>query len=79
MTSGPATGRCQRALICRAALACLALMVLECSLAGAQTLTRDLMNPARGGFFQPQDSYLRRTSEEAHLPGTAAPQTEKQP
>lgn len=37
----------------------------------------DPLLPARSAAYA--DSYLRRTSEEAHLPGTAAPQPEKQP
>ena len=78
MIWGPATGRRQRALMCRAVLACLALAALSCSTATAQTLTRDLMSPVRGGFFQPQDSYLRRTSDAGDDDGaspssTAAP------
>jgi hypothetical protein len=60
--SGPATGRRQRAWFIRAVLACLPFAAFGFSAAGAQTMTDDLMNPVRGGFFQPQDSYLRRTS-----------------
>ncbi|OOG58303.1 catalase [Rhodanobacter sp. B05] len=37
----------------------------------------DPLLPARSAAYA--DSYLRRTSEEAHLPGTVAPQPEKQP
>ena len=37
----------------------------------------DPLLPARSAAYA--DSYLRRTSEEAHLPGTAAAQPEKQP
>jgi catalase len=37
----------------------------------------DPLLPARSAAYA--DSYLRRTSEEAHLPGTAAAHTEKQP
>jgi catalase len=37
----------------------------------------DPLLPARSAAYA--SSYLRRTSEEAHLPGTAAPQPEKQP
>jgi catalase len=37
----------------------------------------DPLLPARSAAYA--DSYLRRTSEEAHLPGTAAPRPEKQP
>ncbi len=73
MILGPATGRRQRALICRAVLACLGLMIPMLSSAEAQTLTRDLMNPARGAFFQPQDSYLRRTSDTGSDNDNSAP------
>ena len=78
MTWGPGTGRRQRALTCRAVLTCLVFAGLSCSTATAQTLTRDLMNPVRGGFFQSQDSYLRRTSDAGDDDGaspssTAAP------
>jgi catalase len=37
----------------------------------------DPLLPARSAAYA--DSYLRRTSEEAHLPGTAVPRPEKQP
>ena len=75
MTSGPATGRRQRASIVRAALACLVLKALTSADAAAQTLTRDLLSPVRDGFFQPQESYLRRTGDDAAppLPPSPAP------
>ncbi|WP_438277146.1 outer membrane beta-barrel protein [Nitrobacter sp.] len=78
MTLGPATGRRQRASLWRAVLACLVLIGPGCLTAEAQTLTRDLMNPVRGGFFQPQDSDLRRISDAgaddaAPASSTAAP------
>jgi len=41
------------------------------------TASDDPLLPARSAAYA--DSYLRRTSEEAHLPGTAAPPPEKQP
>jgi len=40
-------------------------------------ISDDPLLPARSAAYA--DSYLRRTSEEAHLPGTAAAHTEKQP
>lgn len=60
MTSGRTRGRCSRASVSRAALACLALAT---SAAGghAQTLTSDLFRPVRDGFSSPQDSPLRKT------------------
>jgi hypothetical protein len=61
--SGPATGRCWRVVSLRAALACLALIGFDGSLAQGQTLTPDLFRPTRDGFVSPQDSPLRRTSE----------------
>jgi hypothetical protein len=61
--SGPATGRRERAIALRAFSACLALIALNSPEAPAQTLTADLLRPARDGFFVSQDSPLRRTSE----------------
>jgi hypothetical protein len=46
----------------RALLPCLALTALFPSLAGAQTLTPDMLRPVRGGFVAPEDSPLRRTT-----------------
>jgi hypothetical protein len=61
--SGPATGRRKRAYALRALLPCLALIALDVPSARAQTLTSDLLRPVRGGFITPQDSLLRKTSE----------------
>ncbi|MCB1393944.1 MULTISPECIES: outer membrane beta-barrel protein [unclassified Nitrobacter] len=63
MSSGPATGFCQRAPTWRAALVCLALIVPGCATAEAQTLTGDAVTPLRGGFFQARESSLRRTDD----------------
>jgi hypothetical protein len=60
--SGPARGRRWRAVSLRAALACLALIGFDATLAQAQTLTPDLFRPTRDGFVLPQDSPLRRTA-----------------
>ena len=43
---------------------CLALIALEAPLAQAQTLTSDLLRPIPDGFITPQDSPLRKTSED---------------
>jgi hypothetical protein len=43
-------------------LPCLALTALFPSLAGAQTLTPDMLRPVRGGFVAPEDSPLRKTT-----------------
>ena len=53
-----------RAHLLGAALPCLALVALGGSLApaGAQSLTPELFQPARDGFFMPQASGLRRTA-----------------
>src|ERR1700722_15036820 len=61
--SGPARGRHKRAKLLRAALACLALIVFDRTLAQAQTLTPDLFRPGRDSFISPQDSPLRRTTD----------------
>jgi hypothetical protein len=61
--SGPATGRCGRACTLRALLACLALIAFDTPAAQAQTLTSELLRPVRDGFITPQDSPLRKTSE----------------
>jgi hypothetical protein len=60
---GPATGRRKRALALRVFLACPALIVLGATETPAQTLTSEMLRPARDGFLAPQDSPLRRTSE----------------
>jgi hypothetical protein len=57
----------------RAALACLVLIAPGCLAAEAQTLARDLMNPVRGEFFQPQDSDLRRVSDAGGVGEPASP------
>jgi hypothetical protein len=61
--SVPATGRCGRACTLRALLACLALIAFDTPAAQAQTLTSELLRPVRDGFITPQDSPLRKTSE----------------
>ena len=63
--SGPATGLHKRASLLRAFLPCLALIAFDASLAQAQTVTPELFRPLRDGFVLPQDSPLRRTSENA--------------
>jgi hypothetical protein len=60
--SGPATGRRERVTLLRAALPCLALITITSPLQ-AQTLTPDLLRPVPGSFLAPQDSFLRKTSE----------------
>jgi len=47
----------------RALLPCLALIAFDGTLAQAQTPTPDLLRPVRDGFVSPQDSPLRRTSD----------------
>jgi hypothetical protein len=61
--SGPARGRRKRVISLRALLPCLALIAFDGTLAQAQTLTPDLLRPVRDGFVLPQDSPLRRTSD----------------
>jgi hypothetical protein len=61
--SGPATGRRKRVTLLRAALPCLALLTVTSPQLHAQTLTPDLLRPVRDGFLTPQDSPLRKTSE----------------
>jgi hypothetical protein len=63
--SGPATGRRKRAIALRAFLAWPALIALGAPETPAQTLTSDMLRPVRDGFLAPQDSPLRRTSENA--------------
>jgi hypothetical protein len=46
-------------------LPCVALIAFDGSLAQAQTVTAELFRPVRDGFILPQDSPLRRTSENA--------------
>ena len=59
---GPAAGRHKRVTLLRAALPCLALIAITSPLR-AQTLTPDLLRPVAGGFLLPQDSLLRKISE----------------
>ena len=61
--SGPARGRRKRVTTLRALLACLALIAFDGRSAQAQTLTSELLRPVRDGFVSPQDSPLRRTSD----------------
>jgi hypothetical protein len=61
--TGPARGRRKRATTLRALLACLALIALQDGPAQAQTLTSDMLRPVPGGFVSPQDSPLRKTSD----------------
>jgi len=61
--SGPVTGRCKRARALRALLPCLALIAFHGPSAQAQTLTSELLRPVRDGFITPQDSPLRKISE----------------
>src|SRR6202012_5588177 len=71
--SGPATGRRRRATLLRVALPCLVLPIVISPLR-AQTLTPDMLRPVREGFLVPQDSLLRKTSE-----NTADPQADLDP
>jgi hypothetical protein len=60
----PAAGHSKRVTLLRAALPCLGLslaLITVVSPLRAQTLTPDLLRPARDGFFVPQDSFLRKT------------------
>ncbi len=59
--SGPATGRRERVRILHAFLPCLALIALQITDAGAQTLTSDLLRPVRDGFVSPLDLPTRKT------------------
>jgi len=64
--SAPATGRRKRVTLLRAALPCFGPFFAIITIASplhAQTLTSDLLRPARDGFLAPQDSFLRKTSE----------------
>jgi hypothetical protein len=72
---GPAAGRRKRATLLRAALPCLALTT---SPLHAQTLTPDLLRPVRDGFLAPQDSPLRKISENTG-DNPADPTTDGQP
>ena len=69
--SGPAKGRRKRVQVFRALLPCLALIALDEVPARAQTVTPDLFRPERDGFVRPQDSPLRRVSD--NMSGAADP------
>jgi hypothetical protein len=62
--SGPATGRRKRAGFLRALLPCLALIIFEQPSVTAQTLTPDMLRPVPGGFVTPEESPLRKTSDQ---------------
>ena len=66
--AGPAMGRNSRARVFRAALPCLALIVLTGTAAQAQTVTPDLFSPTRTSQVTSPDSPLRRTAAEANDP-----------
>ncbi len=68
MRAGPETGRNSRARVIRAALPCLALIVLSGAAAEAQTVTPDLFSSRRASQLTPSDSPLRRTAAEANDP-----------
>ena len=70
--SGPARGRRRRVTLLRALLPCLALIALDETLAQAQTVTSDLFRPERDGFVRPQDSPLRRVSDNTPTPADPA-------
>jgi hypothetical protein len=74
---GPAAGRRKRVTLLRAALPCLALITITSPLQ-AQTLTPDLLRPVPGGFLLPQDSPLRKISENT-TDNQADPTTDGQP
>jgi hypothetical protein len=63
--TGPAPGRRWRVCAFRALLPCLALIALGVPLSQAQTLTSELLRPVRDGFIAPQDSPLRKVSDNA--------------
>jgi hypothetical protein len=71
--TGPARGRRKRAMILRAALACLALIAFDETLAQAQTLTPNLFRPVRDGFVTAQDSPLRPTGNNNNSNGSGDP------
>lgn len=70
---GPARGRRKRAIALRALLPCLALIACDETLAQAQTVTPDLFRPERDGFVRPQDSPLRRISDNTSATDPADP------
>ncbi|MEH2525420.1 hypothetical protein V1288_003329 [Bradyrhizobium sp. AZCC 2176] len=66
--AGQVTGRNSRARVFRAALPCLALIVLTGTAAQAQTITPDLFSSRRTSRMTSPDSPLRRTAAEANDP-----------
>lgn len=58
-------GACPRAQQLRALLACLVLVAVSAADARAQTLTSSMMTPVRDGFAPPDQSALRKTSDDA--------------
>src|SRR6202167_401165 len=68
--TGPAQDRRKRATILRALLACLALIAIEYGRAQAQTLTPDLFRPVPGGLVSPQNSPLRKISDNTGIDPT---------
>jgi len=68
--TGPAQDRRKRAMILRALLACLAPIAIEHGRAHAQTLTPDLFRPVPGGFVSPQNSPLRKISDNTGIDPT---------
>jgi hypothetical protein len=78
---GPAAGRRKRVTLLRAALPCLGPFLALITIASpvhAQTLTPDLLRPVRDGFLAPQDSPLRKISENTG-DNPADPTTDGQP
>lgn len=65
MTRGPGRGRERCALVSRASLACLWLIICAPTVAAAQTLTADLFNPQRGAFIPAQDMPFRKIGDVA--------------
>src|ERR1700689_163602 len=83
---GPAAGRRKRVTLLRAALPCLGPFLALITIASpvhAQTLTPDLLRPVRDGFLAPQDSPLRKISENTGDnpadPTTDGPPADKKP
>jgi hypothetical protein len=65
VTRGPGRGRERCALVSRASLACLWLIICAPTVAAAQTLTADLFNPQRGAFIPAQDMPFRKIGDVA--------------
>ena len=62
MMPRPFSGHSKRVTLLRAALPCLAVIAVA-SPVKAQILTSDLLRPIRDGYLTPQDSFLRKTSD----------------